>query len=186
MRWQCQMNFKTWGGLQLTSLYHNLRHPMHLNHMIPSCRWWFPSLSKETLCHDSEHQRGQPFPSGWVTHSYIRLVVRYVQSTTCLHCAVLLKLWCSTVDLSQCCFTVWPLPKQSHNMKSCSSSFLIMNYVNYTVTLQGTSRPYWLLKLFRAHILSRNIYFKMIMVPQDLIGVSHSEDKQLLPSWSII
>lgn len=74
-------------------------------------RWWFPTLSKEMLCHDSYRPRGQTFPSGWVTHSYITLVVRYVQSTACLHCAVLLKLWCSTVDLSQCCFTVWPLPK---------------------------------------------------------------------------
>lgn len=112
MRWQCQLNFKTWGDLPWTSVCHNLRHPMHLNHMIPpSYRWWFPTLSKEMLCHDSYRPRGHTFPSGRVTHSYITLVVRYVQSTACLHCAVLLKLWCSTVDLSQCCFTVWPLPK---------------------------------------------------------------------------
>lgn len=61
--------------------------------------------------HDSDDQRGHRFPSGWITRSYIALGACYVRSTTSLRCGVLLKLWCSTVDVSQCCFTVWLLPR---------------------------------------------------------------------------
>lgn len=65
---------------------------MHLNHMIPSYKWRFLTLSKEMLRHDSYCQRGHTFPSGGVTHSYITLVVCSAQSTACLRGAVLLKL----------------------------------------------------------------------------------------------
>lgn len=137
MRWQCQLNFKPRGELLWPSAHHSLRRPMHVNHMILSYWWWFPTSSKEMLCHDSDRPRGHTFPSGWVTRSYITLAVRYVQSTACLHCAVLLNLWCSTVDLSMSCFTVWPLPKPlTHNMKLCIS-FLIMNYVNLYSSFPG-------------------------------------------------
>lgn len=52
----------------------------------------FPLCQKKCSVTTLSARRGHTFPSGRVTHSYITLVVRYVRSTTCLHCAVLLKL----------------------------------------------------------------------------------------------
>lgn len=66
----------------------------------------------------------------------------YISSALCSvnsmpHCAVLLNLWCSTVDLSLSCFTVWPLPKPvTHNMTLCIS-FLVKNYVNFYSSFPG-------------------------------------------------
>lgn len=56
--------------LPLTLVYHNLWHPMHLNHMIPSCQRQFPTLSKRNALSRLWRPAWAPIPV-WLDNTFL-------------------------------------------------------------------------------------------------------------------
>lgn len=90
------------------------------------------------------------------------------------------KLWCSTVDVSQSCFTIWPLPKTSRTTWKCVFHYplSVMWIIKWISTAKP--RPSSLLQLFSAHLIYRtSVYSKLLAHRPDPSVVWHNE-KQLL------
>lgn len=113
MRWQCQLELKHKGG---DCCYHGA--PQSVASCAFYITWWsycvngvFP-LWWEKYFVTTLRQHSTQIPI-WLGKKFLHCIsgVCYVWATACLHWAVLLKPRCSTTDLSQSCFTVWPPPK---------------------------------------------------------------------------
>lgn len=114
--------------------------------MILLCKWWFPTLVRKMLCHDSQTAWAHRFPSGWVRNSYTALVVCVMVGQQRAYTV----LFCSNHDAApRICHRAVSQPgfhpNRSHNMKF-SRSFLTVSYVNYTVTFWNTLGLCWLPK----------------------------------------